>query len=1469
MSKKRHNFFRLCSLVLAFMLTFTNMPAVAYATDGYSAEALVEDTAEASENDTITEDGEIEESEPAVSDDELPAEDDAAELADDAGLVEEAGEEGELDGDMELLSDDYKLFDGDTPEEGETAGQYAITFWRDKTKSYQLAVVYANAGTHIDPTLIPEDTKTGNVFEGWTEILAGESQTGARFFTSEQIGAHPLDKNYDVYATFAPLVTPSFNPSVLNVTYGVDVEEPEISDIAPYTDVRYTIEEDQNQDVATVVNTGANAGQVTLIGSGSTVITAKVYSTNGAVTGTASYTLNVAKKAITLTANNNTGEYNGQAHEGAGIVTPATGVLAYTDAITASEISVADDGISAGEHAITINNVTIKRDNAQGVNVTSGYEITYAPGTLTVAPKAVNVTWDDEDSEHKIEFGTKKLPTVSTTDLVDPQTESLSVEAYRDQACTNIVDNIQLAGKGDYYAKVVLPSTNYTFANGTASVHKFTITKDTIIYTAVGFTGNYTGDAHSITVTVSDPAEGAVIKYRTEATGEYNLDTNPTFTEAGTHTVYFQISCEDYGTTEGSAQVIINPVVKTDMTVSLASWRYGDAGPHNPQITGGTGGQVHYFYREKVTAPEGEGEGEEEDPDAGFIPYDPNPATPLDAGEYELKAVADPHGNYLESKAYTEFEVHKGEAYTITTAPVLKTGPLTYTGEPQELLSTEGVSTGATVKYCVVLASATSTPTDLNQFAAGMPKRTDAGTYKVFYYIDGGKNYEPSAITQVSGTSTITINKAPRTGVTVSVAGWTYGSTPATPATTGTSESDIIAYLYSPDVAEWSAGTATWNAWSTVSSTLPAGTYHIKAIVGETANYTQTEFVGANTFTVAKKTVSVTWTEEDSSHVIKYADRKLPAISTEDLVGTDTLSEKAYEEEACTNLVTDITNAGKGDFWAKVELPSDNYVFATGTVEVHKFTIIKDQFVYDVYNATNADEEDIFADSIDYDGAPHGLKIVVKDKITGLAVENAVIKYYSTVSSDYTLDTLTYTDAGNCEFKFQITHPDYETVTATKSFTIARVVREDMTVSLPSWTYSSTVGHQPSVTNGTGGEVTYYYKAATADDNAYTQYPDTGIVNVGNYRLKAVAAPNGNYAETTAYVNFSVYKATASITTVPLLNSATLTYIKDTAQALLEVNGTPSVAETTIKYYVVEGDGADPTDLADFSATVPTRTDAGTYKVFYYIDGGNNYFNGPITQIVNGTQTTVTINKANRAAGSVSITASNWTYGASPIQPTVTYTGVNPEQGTATFKYYYDTDSTHTSTEMDWSTNTRDYPANNGTNKYHVYANIAATKNYNAFTTATVEYTVSPKALNVTANNYSMEYAGTEPSSMTATIDTTGLVGEDTIANVTWWGNSAYSIHVMNNTTDITSNLTTQNVGTYTTKVVWADGLTVTGNYSIGTVSTGTFTINKANYPAATVFFNDTYKAPEGVAVSYNGQNQNMIASVTSPAIIS
>jgi len=98
----------------------------------------------------------------------------------------------------------------------------------------------------------------------------------------------------------------------------------------------------------------------------------------------------------------------------------------------------------------------------------------------------------------------------------------------------------------------VIDGTNYTYASKTAS---YTIDVATAVMevTSSGYEGIYDGQPHGISVTAP---KGATVKYG-ESEGNCTLDVSPTYINAGSYTVYYEVTMANYTTVKGSESVTI------------------------------------------------------------------------------------------------------------------------------------------------------------------------------------------------------------------------------------------------------------------------------------------------------------------------------------------------------------------------------------------------------------------------------------------------------------------------------------------------------------------------------------------------------------------------------------------------------------------------------------------------------------------------------------------------------------------------------------------------------------------------------------------------------------------------------------------------------------------------------------------------------------------------------------------------
>ena len=92
-----------------------------------------------------------------------------------------------------------------------------------------------------------------------------------------------------------------------------------------------------------------------------------------------------------------------------------------------------------------------------------------------------------------------------------------------------------------------------------------------------GFEGDYDAQPHSISVSAP---EGTTIKYGTEE-GSYVLDKNPSYTDAGTYTVYYEVSQAKHTSVTGSQTVVINQINATVTVVGHNATANYDGNAHS------------------------------------------------------------------------------------------------------------------------------------------------------------------------------------------------------------------------------------------------------------------------------------------------------------------------------------------------------------------------------------------------------------------------------------------------------------------------------------------------------------------------------------------------------------------------------------------------------------------------------------------------------------------------------------------------------------------------------------------------------------------------------------------------------------------------------------------------------------------------------------------------------------------------
>lgn len=238
------------------------------------------------------------------------------------------------------------------------------------------------------------------------------------------------------------------------------------------------------------------------------------------------------------------------------------------------------------------------------------------------------------------------------------------------------------------------------------------------------------------------------------------------------------------------------------------------------------------------------------------------------------------------------------------------------------------------------------------------------------------------------------------------------------------------------------------------------------------------------------------------------------------------------------------------------------------------------------------------------------------------------------------------------------------------------------------------------------------------DANYTVTYDKNEVINVGTYKATLAVGEVG------VSLDFEITKATPKVT-APTAN--TLTYNGE-AQELVSAGATNF---GTMLYSLTGDEGT-------FVYDIPSSTNAGTYTVYYYVQGNENANDSAVASV------TVKINKA-----VASITAA-------PTPNTLTYIGeaqylINTGEANVGTMVYSLTEDGEYTTSIPQGTNAGDYT---------VWYYVQGDANHNDSAKATVSVNIAKAPLTVMADAKIKSYGDENP---TLTYTAEGLLGGDTL----------------------------------------------------------------------------------------------------------
>ncbi len=293
---------------------------------------------------------------------------------------------------------------------------------------------------------------------------------------------------------------------------------------------------------------------------------------------------------------------------------------------------------------------------------------------------------------------------------------------------------------GTYSINVKIEASGYPTVTKTVSftINPAEMSDITVVVTSGSF--DYDGTAKTPTVETSGKTifdTDPTFTYSKTQTGTYET-TIPSFTDAGTHTIYWKAEATGHKTETGTITFTINPVEMSNVSVTVTSGTFDYDGTPKTPIVETTGKTIFdtdptFKYSKTETGTYGE------------MP------TFTDAGTHTVYWKAEAAGHVTVTGS---FEITIGKAQSsYGDKPTAVTG-LAYTGSAQALVNA-GTSETGTVMYRLG---------EEGEFTSTVPSATEVGEYKVYFYVKGDANHLDTeveyVVVRIDQNSKVVLNSA-------------------------------------------------------------------------------------------------------------------------------------------------------------------------------------------------------------------------------------------------------------------------------------------------------------------------------------------------------------------------------------------------------------------------------------------------------------------------------------------------------------------------------------------------------------------------------------------------------------------------------------------------------------------------------------------------------------------------------------
>ena len=679
--------------------------------------------------------------------------------------------------------------------------------------------------------------------------------------------------------------------------------------------------------------------------------------------------------------------------------------------------------------------------------------------------------------------------------------------------------------EGKYEAEWVFTPDAPEYA---AATGKVTVTVNKAVFTNVSVqqvgTLTYNGQPQKADVeakaTPVDDGSSTYFRYTTDISHGYYA-AFPTFTDAGQYTVYYIVDDvnQNHEYSRGKLTVTILPKTLDQVTIELSGNQFTYTGSGiEPTVTVKDGETVISDSQYTVS-------------------YKNN----TNVGTATVTVTSKENGNYVFSGS-TTFEITTSDS-SVTTAPTAK--DLTYTGNAQELV-TAGIASGGTMKYRLGTSG---------DFSTDIPTATNAGTYTVYYMVQGDSNHKDTAAQSVE----VIIKAKTVDNPTIIVNGGPFvytGSGIEPTVTVKDGETVIPADQYTVSYKDnTNVGTAT----VTVTSK-------------DNVNYV---FSGSTTFEIVKADSSAT---APTANDLTYTGSAQELVTAGTASG-GTMKYRLGDSGEFTETIPTATNAGIYTVYYMVAGDSNHKDTAPQNVTV----IIKAKTVSE---PTIIVEDGPFV----YTGDEIKPTVTVKDSETVISASQYTVSYKDNTNVGTATVTVTSNNGGNYDFTGTAT---FEITTSDSSVTAAPKAND--------LTYNGSA--QELVTAGIASGGTMKYRLGTSGDFS-TDIPTA--TNAGTYTVYYMVQGDSNHKDTAAQ-SVEVTIAKAKLADVSVRQDGTLTYNgKEQTPTVITAASAYGKNEVAFTFSTEEN--------GNYTDAVPAFTNADDYTVYYKAAADNHEtFSGSFT----------------------------------------------------------------------------------------------------------------------------------------------------------------------------------------------------------------------------------------------------------------